>query len=55
MNSKAFLAEHSHIMQIMPLIKHDAEWHFKYPYLTVTYGQHYGGYVFTITCRCGSP
>ncbi len=47
MDSKAFLAAHNHIMQIMPLIKHEAEGHFRHPYLSVTYGQHYGGYIFS--------
>jgi len=47
MDSEAFLAAHNHIMQIMPLIKRDAEGHFQHPYLSVTYGQHYGGYIFS--------
>ena len=47
MNSKTFLAAHKHITQIMPLIKHAAEGQFRYPYLSVTYGQHYGGSIFS--------
>ncbi len=41
------MATHNHIAQIMPLIKHVAEGQFRYPYLSVTYGQHYGGYIFS--------
>ena len=47
MNSKTFLAAHKHITQIMPLIKHAAEGQFRYPYLSVTYGPHYGGSIFS--------
>ena len=47
MNSKTFQAAHNHITQIMPLIKHVAEGYFRYPYLSVTYGQHYSGSIFS--------
>lgn len=46
MNTSAFQKTHEHILRIMPLIKHPAEGHFSHPYLTVTYGQHYGGNIF---------
>ena len=41
----------------MPLIKREAEGHFQYPYLSVSYGQHYSGYIFSwdnhhMTLRC---
>ena len=47
MPTTAYQITHDHIQQIMPLIRHDAEGVFRYPYLTVTYGPHYGGYVFS--------
>jgi neutral trehalase len=38
---------HEHILKIMPLIKHEAKGKFKYPFLSVTYGQHYANSVFS--------
>lgn len=35
-----------HIRTIMPLIKHEAEGHFRHPYLSVTYGRTYGGHIY---------
>lgn len=47
MNKNSFSKVHGYIVRIMPLLKRSAEGHFKQPYLTVTYGQHYGGHVFS--------
>ena len=46
MNISAFEKTHEHIVKIMPLLKRQAEGVFRQPYLTVSYGQHYGGNVF---------
>jgi neutral trehalase len=46
MNFSNFKQTHEFIQSIMPLIKHKAEGCFESPYLTVSYGQHYGGYIF---------
>jgi len=47
MNFSNFKQTHEFIQSIMPLIKRKAEGCFESPYLTVTYGQHYGGYIFS--------
>ncbi|MBU1736411.1 MAG: hypothetical protein KJ692_14385 [Verrucomicrobia bacterium] len=46
MDTSAFRQAHAHILRIMPLIQHAAEGRLRYPYLTVTYGQHYGGHIY---------
>ncbi len=46
MNISNFPQVHEHILEIMELIKHEASGYLAYPYLTVTYGQHYGGAIF---------
>lgn len=43
----AFRAAHEHILRIMPLLKHEAQGHFPHPYLEPTYGEHYGGHIYT--------
>lgn len=47
MDTGTFEQTRAHILRIMPLLKHGAEGNFKYPYLTVSYGQHYGGAIFS--------
>ena len=46
MNKQAFEKTHEHIARIMPLLKRPAGGVFPQPYLTVSYGQHYGSNVF---------
>jgi len=47
MDAQAFSAAHAHIARIVPLLKHPAEGQLRHPYLTVGYGQHYGGHIYS--------
>jgi putative isomerase len=46
MNTANFQKTRDHIRTIMPLITHAADGHFRHPYLSVTYGHTYGGYIY---------
>lgn len=47
MNLKNFTKVHEHILKCMSMIKHQPSGTFKSPFLSVTWGQHYGNHIYT--------
>jgi hypothetical protein len=47
MDTQAFSVAHAHTTRIMPLLKHAAAGHLRQPYLSVGYGEHYAGHIFS--------